>query len=106
MNARSHRHAALSRLALAGAFLLTGLAGTARAAASIPLADAGGPGGSTQTGMLDETERSTNLIALTDGAPTAMLDEAERSTDLIALSPHDAPTTAIDTTAARRGQPF
>lgn len=106
MTTTSHPHTTLSRLAIAGAFFLAGLASTASAAVSIPLVDAGGPGGSTPTGMLDETVRSNALIALSDIASSDMLDEAARSADLIALSPQGSSTTAIDTTDARYGRPF
>ena len=50
MTTQSHRYN-LSRLAVAGAFLLAGLAGTAQAATASPHFDAGGPHGAGQTSI-------------------------------------------------------
>lgn len=128
----------LSRLAVASAFLLTGLAGTAQATlAGSPLDDAGGPdgGGAVAEGPIfleelglvstnDPAEPITGHTRL-DG-PTLVgsgpereivansvnqqvagrLDETERSTELAALSPQASDAIAQAPTEARFGQPF
>jgi hypothetical protein len=159
MTTRTHRRFGFSRFAIAGAFLLAGLAGTAQAASAAgpPLVDDGGSGASDRpiylehfglvptnggpgsftmhpeldgptlvgsgsereivanavgqetASTLDESARAADLIVLTSGSDTASsdtLDETARSADLIVLSTDATSETAVDTTAARHGQPF
>lgn len=152
MASHTHSRPLLSRLAIAGAFLMAGLTGVdAVAAADSPAAGnapcgnmmieelglvssahyndsctslmiqqlglvstndgatvaASEPGSTArQGGVLDETARSADLIALSGGGDTAsagVLDETARSADLIALSP----SATLDAAAVpSRGQPF